>query len=102
MSQALEIHTIPVISTAHITEEVSRRLSDGSSRWCACAEYVDCGFFLYLDEPHGTEFDPVPQCLLDIRDWRKRLQLEGRLDNSCWVRLECDADPVEDLPVYDW
>lgn len=38
MTQTLEIHTIPVISTAHITEEVSRRLSDGSGQWCACAD----------------------------------------------------------------
>lgn len=62
MTQRLEIHTIPVINTAHVTEEVSRRLSDGSGQWCACAKYKDYGFFLYLDEPHGTA----------LKRWRPR------------------------------
>lgn len=99
---SLEIHTIPVISTAHITREVAERLDSGHQQWCACAVYHDVGFFLYLDEPQPAEGDPVPQCLLDIRDWRMKLEREGKLDNSRWVRLDCDADPAECLPTYDW
>lgn len=99
---SLEVHTIPVISTAHITREVADRLDSRRQQWCACATYPDVGFFLYLDEPYSPGGDPVPQCLLDILDWRMRLEREGKLDNSHWVRLDCDADLVDDLPTYDW
>ena len=97
----LEIHTIPVISTAHITREVANRLDSEHQPWCACACYRDVGFFLYLDE-HSDMDEPVPQCLLDIRDWRMSLEREGKLDNCRWVRLDCDADTVDGLPTYDW
>lgn len=99
---SLEIHGIPVISTAHITREVASRLDSEHQNWCACAVYRDVGFFLFLDELPSTEEDPVPQCLLDIRDWRMKLESEGKLDNSRWVRLDCDADTVEGLTTYDW
>ena len=98
---SLEVHTIPVISTAHITREVAERLDSEHQNWCACSVYRDVGFFLYLDEPDGSD-EPVPQCLLDIRDWRMRLEREGKLDNSRWVRLDCDADTADGLPTYDW
>lgn len=98
---SLEVHTIPVISTAHLTREVADRLDGEHQSWCACAVYRDVGFFLFLDEPNDGD-EPVPQCLLDIRDWRMKLEQEGRLDNSRWVRLDCDAEVVEGLPTYDW
>lgn len=93
---SMTIHRIPEISTAHITEEVSNRLHKHDNPWCACAPYYDCGFFLYLDEPYGGD-EPVPQCLLDIRDW---LVAHGFTDR--WVRLDCDAEQMPDLPAYDW
>lgn len=98
----LEIHTIPVISTAHITEEVAKQLRRNPYRWCAGTAFSDYGFFLFLDDPTPERGDTVPQCLLDILDWRMKLEREGKLDNSRWVRLDCDADPVDGLPTYDW
>ena len=93
---AITIHRIPEISTAHITQEVSERLDRNDNLWCSHANYEGCGHFIYLDEPYdGVEL--VPQCLLDIRDW---LKAHGFTDR--WVRLDCDADTVPDLPVYDW
>jgi len=91
-----EIHRIPVISTAHITREVADRLDSEHQPWCACACYRDVGFFLYLDEPSDMD-EPVPQCLLDIRDWLTKHNFTDR-----WVRLDCDGEIVDDLPAYDW
>lgn len=99
---SLEVHTIPVISTAHITEEVAQQLARNPYRWCAGAAFSDSGFFLFLDDPTPELGDEVPQCLLDIRDWRMKLEREGKLDNSRWVRLDRDAELADDLPTYDW
>lgn len=92
----IEIHRIPVISTAHITQEVSDRLDRNDNPWVACANYVGCGYFLYVEEPYGGE-EPVPQCLLDICDWLTKHDFTDR-----WVRLDGDGDEADDLPVYDW
>lgn len=97
----IETHKIPVISTAHITQEVAARLDKDDCPWVALAVYQDCGYFLYLDEPSDLD-EPVPKCLMDIRDWRRKLEREGVLDNSCWVRLDCDAEKVNGLTSYPW
>ena len=39
----------------------------------------------------------MPQCLVDIRDW-----LYGNNFTDGWVRLDCDAPIIPDLPTYDW
>ena len=99
----LEIHTIPSISLAHITQAVNDRFDKNDNPWCVHATYQGAGYFIYLDEPYcGNAADPVPQCLLDIRDWRMSLEKQGILDNSLWVRVDTESDPVEGLPVYDW
>lgn len=93
----ISVHQIPVISTGHLTQEVAERLTANGDKnpWCPCAEW-EFGFFLYLDEPEAGLEEP-PQCLLDIRDWLKASGF-----TACWVRLDCDADRVPDLPFYDW
>lgn len=98
----LEVHTIPMVSTCHITKEVADTLTakGDDNPWVCCAQW-GYGYFLHLDDLESAP-EPVPQCLLDIRDWRMKLECEGKLDNSRWVRLDCDADPADDLPTYDW
>lgn len=86
--------TMPVISTGHLDKETAdlfSRLGD-KNEWCPCLAW-DYGWILYLDDV----FDEGPQCLNDICDW---LQKHGFHD--CWVRLDRDAEQVEDLPYYDW
>ena len=103
---SLEVHGIPVISTAHLTKEVADVLTkkgDGNP-WVCCVPW-GYGYFICLDdldEPYSPDGDPVPQCLLDICNWRRKLEREGKLDNSRWVRLDCDADRADSLPTYDW
>lgn len=99
---SLEIHKMPSISTDHLTKEVADILTaqgDGNP-WCPCAAW-EYGYFLFLDEPEASE-TTVPQCLLDIRDWLRKQEFAGVLDNSRWVRLDGDCAAVEGLPVYDW
>lgn len=99
---SLEIHKMPSISTGHLTKEVADILTaqrDGNP-WCPCAAW-EYGYFLFLDEPEASEA-PVPQCLLDIRNWLRRQEKAGVVDNSHWVRLDGDGDTAETLPIYDW
>lgn len=86
--------TMPVISTGHLDQATAERLTEKGDHndWCLCAGYRE-GFFLYLDQPD----DDAPQCLWDICDW-----LQKHHFHDCWVRLDCDAEQVEDLPHYDW
>lgn len=99
---SLEIHKIPMISTAHLTKEVADVLTErrNGNPWCPCAAW-EFGYFLFLYEPEAGR-TPVPQCLLDIRDWLRKQEAAGLLDNSRWVRLDGDSDSVDELPTYNW
>lgn len=99
---AFEKHTIPVISTAHIDLATNSLLDRNPAQFGAGASYEGCGYFLYLDEPQSYDGHEVPQCLLDIRDWLRKCEATGELDNCRWVRLDCDADSIEGLPTYNW
>lgn len=90
-ASAVERMTLPVISTAHLTEEVARRLAgDGDDNpWgFTCAPYAE-GVFLWLGAPDKND----PQCLRDIQKW---------LGAPGWVRLDSDAPKVKELPTYEW
>lgn len=91
---AIETHEIPVISTAHLTREVSETLSqyNDKNQWCACASW-QFGYFLYLDELE----EDAPKCLEDICEWLKENNF-----TDCWVRLDGSASEVETLPTYEW
>jgi len=99
---SLEIYKIPNISTAHLTEKVANVLTEkrNDNPWVPCMEWQH-GFLLFLDDLESNE-EEVPQCLVDIRNWRLNLEQEGVLDNSRWVRLDCDAAKVDGLATYDW
>lgn len=98
---ALETSVIPVISTGHLTEEVNKQLLGKHNPWSVHAILPGCGFFLFLDELAEAN-EPVPQCLKDIRDWLRLKETAGVVDNSRWVRLDSDANTVDELPFYDW
>ncbi|MHC5194928.1 DUF5983 family protein [Pseudomonas frederiksbergensis] len=105
----MEIHSLPVISTAHLTEEVAALLTkEGNNNpWCPCASW-EYGFFLHLDdlEARMSETVTIPQCLIDIRDWLRAKNLRSTCGDTTvradWVRLDQSADAEEGLPAYDW
>jgi hypothetical protein len=105
----MEIHSLPVISTSHITQEVAERLTKegNNNSWCVCASWEN-GFFLHLDDLEAAvcQDDSTPQCLFDIRDWLRTKNLictdgDHRFRGD-WVRLDSDGAVQEDLPSYDW
>lgn len=102
MTKPFETQTIPVISTTHITKVVNDLLVEENAPWCSSANHIGFGFFVRLADPRPHDGLPVPQCLLDIKDWRLKMAREGLLDNSGWVQLDRDAAPVDDLPTYEW
>lgn len=96
----MEIHRIPVISIAHLAPEDAAAINACEQKWVPSAPY-EYGAFLYLDVT-SDDSPTWPQCLQDIGEWLLGLQTLGQVDPNCWVRLDCDADTVPDLPTYEW
>ena len=80
----LEIMTIPVLSTGHLPSKDALRGLD-----VICAKYP-YGFFVYMDESIDEPW------FVAVREWAEEHSPSG------WVRFDCDADTVPDLPVFDW
>ena len=93
----IEIHRIPVISTAHLTKEVAELLTRkrNNNPWLPCVEW-EYGYLLHFGdlEARGSK---APKCLIDIANWLTASHFDDR-----WVRLDSDADVQDDLPYYDW
>ncbi|WP_442447075.1 DUF5983 family protein [Pseudomonas sp. NCHU5208] len=103
----MEILSLPVISTQHLTAGVADQLSKlgNNNTWCPCAAWPN-GFFICLDDLEGRVNAP-PQCLVDLRDWLKAKNLTdvdstGQRSRSCWLRLDSDGEVQPDIPVYEW
>ena len=97
----MEITKMLTISTAHISRDTARKLSDRA--YCqqmdtAVFEKDRYGWWVYCnsvleDDLGGREW--VPDDL-----WRC-MELANK--NSCeWLCLDSDAQIIEGLPVYDW
>lgn len=105
----MEIHSIPCISTAHLTQEVAEQLSalGNDNPWVTCAPW-EHGYFICTQGIENKLMNEVevPQCLLDIKKWLSSKAFpcsEGKEKwDSDWVRLDQSADQVDDLPAYEW
>ena len=75
---------VPVISTAHLPG--SDAIVDLGVLYAA----YDCGYFVWMD---GTIEAPW---FVAIREWADQQTNDG------WVRFDTDADPVPELPTYNW
>lgn len=103
----MELHTLPVISTGHLTPEVVRILvaQGNDNPWVRCATWAD-GFFIdvaKIDSVLSLGAN-VPQCLLDIKQWVSDQDLpctgEGSSWQGNWVRLDRDGEVQVGLPTY--
>lgn len=97
----VELMTLPVISTAHLTKEVAERLSAEGDKnpWCPCASW-EYGFFIFLGGVSDEDAKDLPQCLQDIRGWL--IKQGDEEEPAGWLRLDSIAEEVEGLPTYDW
>lgn len=94
---------VPVISTAHLTEDVARELSEtlpGEDFHGLLNAVTPFGGFVACDDPDspgdlGGEIGPLPKCLRDCFRWANREGFE-------WVRFDADGDQIGELPVYEW
>ncbi len=92
--------TVPVISTAHITEETNKLLIEKGDMlfWMTSATYED-GFFVSVPSDELSESWPKgqepPSDLAAVWAWAR----DNKFD---WVRLDSSGDVIEHLPTYDW
>jgi hypothetical protein len=87
----LEIRKVLVLSTGHLTEETGRNYDE----WPVIARY-DEGFYVYV----GAE-DELP-CLRHVPDDLGRVVEFAKQHQCAEIKFDCDAEIVEELPVYDW
>lgn len=93
---------VPVISTAHLTENVARELAETlpgedfygfynavtpHGGFIACGEEIDDGF--------NSPLIDTPKCLRDCLRWANREGFE-------WIRFDADGDQVGELTIYEW
>ena len=97
-SSELWIMTVPVISTGHLTSATRQELDEtlNSDRVFDNIYTVtfDAGWMFYnTEDPDFLDGDVSPD-LLNILRWAYERDYE-------WVRVDANADPVEDLPYYE-
>lgn len=97
MSQ-LDIRSLIVISTAHVSEATARRLDTTPVEewpWVG-GRYSSYGWFLYAhDENTAVGDDAIPDDLMAVMKWV--------FSQGCdYVLLDRDGDVVDGLGIYDW
>lgn len=93
------VMVVPVISTAHLSEEVGEALAgalSGSDFFGFMCMVGPIGGMVYLGDLDLYADDPeLPVCLRDCGAWANSKGHE-------WVRFDPDGDVVRGLPVYEW
>jgi hypothetical protein len=89
---ALEIHTMLVVSTGHVTNEERHILDDnGYSR----GEY---GWLLYV----GNDANPVVEEIPSPSPGLVGAIKTARNNGCTYLLLDRDAEPIDGIPVYQW
>ena len=90
---------VPVISTAHITEDVARELAEtlpGEDFYGLLNAVTPFGGFVACDDPdYPSDMPPLPKCLRDCFNWAVDEGFE-------WIRFDADGDQIGELTVYEW
>lgn len=115
MKDPLEIGKILTISTRHITKSDDEKLHKN--------EYTPCGVFFDLTPPGEEEgYGYLVHCSQDFDDDNSKNhgELKKYMEDAGWspamsdiqifalkhgcdyIRLDPDADEVDDLPQFDW
>ncbi len=85
--------TLPILSTAVLSEESGGKLLNGEYPWMQVAQY-ETGFFLKIDK-RPDYFGEQPDDLNKLIEWSVARSFE-------WVRLDADGDSADGLDEYDW
>lgn len=83
-------HKMLELSTSHVTRETAWVLDTG--KWC----YVkgDYGWFVHVPDP-SDESEAMPDDLRWILAYAREVGCH-------WIMFDRDADPIDELPSYDW
>jgi hypothetical protein len=83
----INVQTIPTISTIHVPSETAI-----AEAQLLAAPY-EYGWFLWAGA--DTSLEEFPEWYVALVMWAKERKFE-------WVRLDCDADTVDDLEQWEW
>lgn len=94
----MDITKCLTISTAHITEETSKKLQlDPCTNILGLSVYEkgEYGWWIYV----GDDLSILPKDLpLDLM----ACICEAFTNNCQWLCLDCDAEELDELPTYEW
>lgn len=92
------IDKILTLSTAHITEEDAKYLGKEES-----FSVGDFGFGFFMFTYIGRDIDELSEwCPKQYSIAFKNILKHARKKNCRYICLDCDADVIEDLQVFDW
>lgn len=90
------IDSMLILSTAHMSESTSRLLTDPNAEHpCMVILWPCYGWIVWCDT------DLMRDDETDYPDLRACFALAAAM-GCAWVRFDCDADPIPDLPTYTW
>lgn len=94
-TENIETYIVPVISTGHLEQHVAKAIhEDGDgNEWSIPVANYQYGCILFICSTAIP--DDWPVSVKGIHAWAKE-------KGYYMVRLDCDADEVSDLPIYEW
>lgn len=102
----LEIDKVLTLATNHVTvsakywlesrgQENARAAISGHMPSDSAVMTSGYGWMVHIPENLEEDFSYAPASLQSVAKFA--------LDHGCrWVHLDCDADPVDELPLYEW
>lgn len=95
----METHKLIVLSTAHVSDstrallEKDGREDEFSPPLVNCYQKGDWGWFVHV--PVEDDEDDAPEDMRAIYGF-------ARSHGAAWLMFDCDAEPIDALPVFDW
>ena len=107
--EGLEIYHMLTLSTAHLSGEtvntldaVINGLSTSPMPVCYPKKdfciHEDYGYFMHIADENDIDEEEEEKYPTDIKD----VLAYARKHHCQWIMFDCDAEPVHELPTYEW
>ena len=107
--EGLEIYRMLTLSTSHLTSETVNTLDAvinglSTSPMPVCYPKMDLyineayGYFMHIADEDDIDDEAEEKYPKDIKD----VLAYARKHHCQWVMFDCDAEPVHELPTYEW
>lgn len=90
----MEKHNMLALSTGHVSEETAK-LMDIDQCGLVVYEKEDYGWFVHLPDPLDEYKESTPKDLYKCMTFAMKQGCD-------WVMFDCDVEPIDELPVYEW